>query len=112
MAKKTKYNVYKVDLAFEQFELYDVYVGAESADDVIEHIREIFPDFKEDISEVNKEEFEEYDIKVVDNTAYIPHFNKKEMLMLSEQKSDRIKKVSHMYADKPYCVLISSSYTE
>lgn len=112
MAKKTKYNVYKVKLSFCSYELYDVYVGAESPDDVIEHIKDIFPDYKEDISEVSDADFERYDIKVVDNTAYIPYFDKEQMGLLLKQKSDRIEKVAHMYTDKPYCILSSSSYVE
>lgn len=108
---KKYYPIFCVDCSFSQWDVDCKYVGAKSRKDLVEHIKEVFPD---SIIEVTEEEIEYYpNNKIGDKISY-PWFDDDKLKEICNLKSEfsRIKKIEHMFTDKPYQILDTFSHFE
>lgn len=105
---KKYYQVFKIDTSFRDYEADYKYAGAESKEDLIQHIREIFPD---DVDIVTEGDLEDYPDKELGDEIRFPWFSDKQFKDICTQKY-RIERIKNLYTDKPYTVIDSFGYIE
>lgn len=125
--EKEFYPVYSVNVCFEDYEMYYVLVGAESEEDLIEHIFDVFPDtvrplnkydfwaLKDD-EQVQKKLLDcdtdctitvEDELFIKDGMVHEPYFTKKQFKALCDKEFHRIEEVKGMFTFEPYKILMS-----
>lgn len=120
---KKYYKVFEIDKCFQTYASDTIMVGGESVRDILEHFKDIFPDFDEkviredwmdddewnDLCEYGK--YKEGDIK------YTPQFNDEQMKEFEESLDknnhwSRIKEVPHLFTDIPYTYITGYGHIE
>jgi hypothetical protein len=129
--EKEFYPVYSVNVCFEDYEMYYVLVGAESEEDLIEHIFDVFPDTVRPLNEndlwalKNDEQVQkkllgskanstitvlEEGLYIKDGMVHEPYFTDKQLKALCDKKCHRIEEVKGMFTFEPYKILTSYSH--
>ncbi|MEE3417071.1 MAG: hypothetical protein VZR53_17130 [Prevotella sp.] len=126
--EKEFYPVYSVNVCFEDYEMYYVLVGAESEEDLIEHIFDVFPDTVRPLNEndlwalKDDEQVQkkllgsnanstitvlEEGLYIKDGMVHEPYFTDKQLKVLCDKKYHRIEEVKGMFTFEPYKILMS-----
>lgn len=109
------YNIYSVDVCFELCAMDVVLVGAKSKDDLIEHIKDVFPDSDYEIQDYDVDEFGEYPDNKVGDIVKIPQYTEEQFNEICHDDDSvysRIQHIPHMFTDIPYVILDSYGYME
>ena len=112
---KEYYPVYEIDICFEQWASDTVMVGAKSEEDLVEHIKDVFPDYQYKASDLDLYyEGDDEDCKLMGNIITEPRFTKKQFKEICNLKDrfKRIRKVKNLYTDKLYQIITSHGYYE
>lgn len=111
---KKFYTVFKIDTSFNEWDTDYKYVGANSKEDIIQHIREIFPDYVDIVTEDNidfySEEYMDDNLKIGDEKRF-PWFSDEEFNNICTQEY-RIEEVKNLYTDIPYIIVDSFGHIE
>ena len=109
------YNIYSIDVCFESYAMDEVLVGAKSKDDLIEHIKDVFPDSDYEIQDYDIGTFGEYPDNKVGDIVKIPQYTEEqfnEICRNDDSVYSRIQHKPHMFTDIPYVILDSYGYME
>lgn len=129
--EKEFYPVYSVNVCFEDYEMYYVLVGAESEEDLIEHIFDVFPDTVRPLNEddlwalKDDEQVQkkllgsnanstitvlEEGVYIKDGMVHEPYFTNKQLKALCDKKCHRIEEVKGIFTFEPYKILTSYAH--
>lgn len=117
------YKVFEIDKCFESYASDTVLVGAESVQDVLDHINKIFPDAVEKVVKEDWMDSDDWDEatehgKYKDgDTKVVPYFTNEQIEEFNESLNEesrfpRIKEIQHMFTDTPYVYLTGFGYIE
>ena len=109
--EKEFYPVYSVNVCFEDYEMYYVLVGAESEEDLIEHIFDVFPDTVRPLNENDLwalKDDEQVQKKLLGSNANSTITV--QLKALCDKKYHRIEEVKGMFTFEPYKILTSYSH--
>ena len=115
------YQVFSLDMSFQPFETEEHLIGAESKEDLIEHLHDVFPD---QTYIVEREDWmEDKDWEEVLEMEECEPGTEKVLPGISEEKVEEIKKsmkgrfprvklVEGLFSDKKYVILYTDYYIE
>lgn len=110
---KNLYQVFNINISFDLYGLHNVLVGAIDIDDLIKHIKDVFPDY---ITEIEEDELEYYPGKKVGDKIIEPYFTDEQFEDICKIDNNpifnRIQLIKNLYTDKPYTILDGCSYIE
>jgi hypothetical protein len=110
MEEKKFYQVFSIDICFTSYAIDYVFVGGESAEDIRNHFKDIFPDEKIEVCEYTKDEYPD---KEIGDIVYEPQYTDGEIEeIFSSAQFPRIAPVKDVYTTTPYCILDSIAYYE
>lgn len=116
------YQVYQIDISFDPYEINEKLIGAESEEDLIEHIKDIWPDEEVLVHREDWMDEEEWYCttlhgKYNEGDKYsIPYFDENQIEEIRESLKDkrfsRIRKIDNLFTDQKYKIIYSNFHLE
>ena len=116
------YQVYEVDISFNEYEVNDILVGADSEQDVIDHIKDFCPDEEMPVHREEWMDDDDWDFTTMHgkykegDVRVIPYFTKLQLEefqdSLKNEQFSRIQKINGLFTDQKYKIIYNNFHIE